>query len=345
MRILVSTLAAAFVIAVGGANAAETISGSVTYRERIAMPPGVTLEVQLEDVSRMDAPAKIISEVTMNEAGNPPYDIIIPYNPDAIQDGRRYTVRASLRMGERLLFTTDTHTPVLSDGAGTDVSITMVQVQVLAEPPRRMIGEFVYFADAATFITCGGEETYPVAMEGAYPIAERGYLDAQAEPMASVVAVLDGEIVERDGMEGGRRDMLVIDRLAGFVPGMTCERAMADSDVENTYWRILSIGGATIEAAEDRREPHIILRPDEGAFTSTIGCNTVNGSYSLDVPSLKLAAGPMTMMACPPPLDEVERAWTEGIASVSEVIVTGPTMELRSAEGKTVAFLEAVALP
>ena len=340
-----STLAAAFAIAVGGANAAETITRSVTYRERIAMPPGVTLEVRLEDVSLMDAPEKIISEVTMKEAGNPPYDIIIPYNPDAIQDGRRYTVRASLRMGERFLFTTDTHAPVLSDGAGTDVSITMVRVQGPAVPPRRMIGEFVYFADAAAFTECGGEDTYPVAMEGAYPNAECGYLDAQAEPMASVVAVLDGEIVEREDMEGGRRDMLLIDRVAGFVPGLTCERAMAHSDVENTDWRILSIGGATLEGAEDRREPHIILRPGEGVFTSTIGRNTVNGSYSLDVPSIKLAAGPMTMMACQPPFDEIERAWTEGIALVSEVIVTGPTMELRSAEGQTVAFLEAVALP
>jgi len=345
MRIFLSSLAAALAISVSGVNAMELITGSATYRERIAMPPGVTLDVQLEDVSLMDAPAKIISKVTMNDAGNPPYDITIPYNPDAIQNGRLYTVRASLRIGERLLFTTDTHTPVFTDGAGTEVSITMVQVQSPVEPPRRMIGEFAYFADAATFTECGNEDTYPVAMEGEYANAERAYLNARPEPMAPTVVVLDGKIAEREGMEGGMRDMLVIDRLAGFVPGLTCESAMADSDVENTYWRILSLRGATLAGAEGRREPHIILRRGEGAFTSTIGCNTVNGSYSLEVSSLKLEAGPMTMMACPPPLDEIERAWTEGIALVSEVIVTGPTMELRTAEGETVAFLEDVALP
>ena len=345
MRVFVSILAAALAISVSGVNAMETITGSATYRERIAMPPGVTFEVQLEDVSLMDAPARIISKLTVNDAGNPPYDIAIPYNPDANQNERRYTVRASLRMGERLLFTTDTHTPVFTDGAGTEVSITMVQVQSPVEPSRRMIGEFVYFADAATFTECGKENTYPVAMEGEYPNAERAYLSAQAEPMAPTVVVLDGKLVEREGMEGGLRDMLAIDRLAGFVPGLTCERAMADSVIENTYWRILSIGGVTLEGAEGRREPHIILRPSEGGFTSTIGCNTVNGSYSLDGPSLKLDAGPMTMIACPPPLDEIERAWTEGVASVSDVIVTGPTMELRTAEGETVAFFEDVALP
>jgi putative lipoprotein len=345
MRVLTSALATVIALAGFGANAMDTITGTATYRERIAMPPGVTLEVRLEDVSRMDVPAKILSTVTVNEAGNPPYDFTIPYNPDVIQDARRYTVRASLRLGERLLFTTDTHTPVLTNGAGTDVAITMVRVQTPAQPPRRMIGEFVYFADAATFTKCGSNETYPIAMEGAYLDAERGYLDAQSEPMAPVAVVLEGKVAKREGMEGGQRDMLVIDRLTGFIPGLTCERAMADSTVENTYWRILSIAGSVLENTEVAREPHIILRPDMEAFTSTVGCNTINGSYTLAGASLSLRAGPTTMMACPPPLDEIERAWTMGIASVSEAIVTGPTMELLTAEGVPVAFLEAVALP
>jgi putative lipoprotein len=157
--------------------------------------------------------------------------------------------------------------------------------------------------------------------------------------------VLEGEIAKREGMEGGKRDMLVIERLAGFIPGLTCERAMADSAVENTYWRILSIAGDVLPKTESAREPHIILRPGMEAFTTTVGCNTMNGSYTLAGSSLSLRVGPTTMMACPPPLDEIESAWIEGIASVSEAIVTGPTMELLAAEGLPVAFLEAVALP
>ncbi len=345
MRVLTSVFVAILAFVGFGANAMETITGTATYRERIAMPPDVTFEVRLEDVSLMDAPAKILSTVTVNGAGNPPYEFAIPYNPDVIQDARRYSVRASLRLGERLLFTTDTHTPVLTGGAGSDVAITMVQVQAPAEPARRMIGEFVYFADAAAFTECGTNDSYPVAMEGAYLDAERGYLDAQAEPVAPVVVVFEGKVAKREGMEGGERDMLVIDRLAGFVPGLTCERAMAEADVESTYWRILSIAGSVLENTESSREPHIILRPGDGAFTSTVGCNTINGSYTRAGSALSLGAGPTTMMACPPPLDEIERAWTQGIATVSEAIVTGPTMELLTADGVTVAFLEAVALP
>ncbi len=345
MRVFESFLATILCFAGFGANAMETITGTATFRERIAMPPGVTFEVRLEDVSLMDVPAQILSTVTVNEAGNPPYEFAIPYNPDVIQDTRRYTVRASLRLGERLLFTTDTHTPVLTDGAGMDVEINMVQVQIPVERPRRMIGEFVYSADAATFTECGTKDTYPVAIEGAYLDAERGYLDAQAAPMTPVVVVLEGEIAKRQGMEGGKRDMLVIERLAGFVPGLTCERAMADADVENTYWRILSIASRVLENTEAEREPHFILRSSEGAFTSTVGCNIINGSYALEGSALSLTAGPMTLTACPPPFDKIERAWTKGMAAVSEAVVTGPTMELLTADGMTVVFLEAVALP
>ncbi|MEP1199194.1 YbaY family lipoprotein [Tateyamaria sp.] len=344
MRALVYIIAVVLAVAGSAATAMETINVSASYRERIAMLPGVTFEVQLEDVSLADAPAKVLSKVTVEDAGNPPYNVALPYNPDVIQDGRRYTVRASLRMGDKLLFTTDTHTPVLTQGAGTDASITMVKVQARTQSSRRVIGEFVYFADAATFTPCGSDETYPVAMEGAYLDAERAYRDAQAEPGAPTVVVFDGQIAAREGMEGGLRDMVVIDRLTGFVPGLTCERAMADSEIGDAYWRILSIGGEPLDAANGEREPHIIFRSGQAAFASTVGCNTVNGGYVLDGSSLTLQPGPMTLMACPPPLDEIEQAWVQGIASVSEAIVTGPTMELRNAQGDTIAFLENVAL-
>ena len=345
MRALLFIFAVGLSITGGIASAMETITVSATYRERIAMLPGVTFESQLLDVSLADGPAKVLGTVTVNNAGNPPYEVALPYNPAVIQDNRRYAVRASLRMGDKLLFTTATHTPVLTNDADTNASITMVKVQAEAEPTRRLIGEFVYFADAATFTACGSDETYPVAMESAYLDAERAYRDAQAEPGAPAVVVFDGQIAPREGMEGVQRDMVVIERLAGFVPGLTCERALADSDIENAFWRILSVAGAPLAPAEGARAPHIILRSTEGAFTSTVGCNTVNGGYELDGSSLKLQAGPMTLMACPPPLDAVERAWVEGILTVSEAIVTGPTMELRTADGDTVAFLEDVALP
>ena len=39
----------------------KTITGTVAYRERIALPPNAVVSVALEDVSLADAPAKAVS--------------------------------------------------------------------------------------------------------------------------------------------------------------------------------------------------------------------------------------------------------------------------------------------
>ena len=39
------------------ASAGGTVSGTATYRERMALPPDAVLEVKLQDVSLADAPA------------------------------------------------------------------------------------------------------------------------------------------------------------------------------------------------------------------------------------------------------------------------------------------------
>jgi putative lipoprotein len=40
---------------------AQTIQGTATYRERMALPAGAAFEATLEDVSRADAPAETIA--------------------------------------------------------------------------------------------------------------------------------------------------------------------------------------------------------------------------------------------------------------------------------------------
>ena len=45
--------------------ATETVRGEITYRARIALVPGSTATVTLNDVSRMDAPATRIASATV----------------------------------------------------------------------------------------------------------------------------------------------------------------------------------------------------------------------------------------------------------------------------------------
>ena len=106
--------------------ALQEVTGSATFRERMAVPPGAVFEATLQDVSRADAPAQVVSRLTMHGVGNPPYAFVLPYRPEQLSAGHRYAVRTTLKAGGELLFTSDTHVPALQ--AGNDpLRIVMVR--------------------------------------------------------------------------------------------------------------------------------------------------------------------------------------------------------------------------
>lgn len=103
------------------------VTGSVTYRERIALPPDAVVQVALLDVSRVDAAATVISEQTIVPGQAVPIPFELPYDPQAIDSRLVYAVRATIKVGENSLFVTDTHYPVLTRGHGEQVDLVLVR--------------------------------------------------------------------------------------------------------------------------------------------------------------------------------------------------------------------------
>lgn len=125
-RLLLPTLLLGTLATPANLPAMQEVVGSATFRERMAVPPGATFEATLEDVSRADAPAKVVTRLTMEGVGNPPYMFVLPYRPEQVTAGHRYAVRTTLRDGHTLLFTSDIHIPALE--AGTEpIRIVMVR--------------------------------------------------------------------------------------------------------------------------------------------------------------------------------------------------------------------------
>jgi putative lipoprotein len=123
-------LACCALVAVGGcgygrdgAGAAtgpqSVLTGTVTYRERIALPPNARVEVRLEDVSQADAPADEIAAQTVAANGKQvPIPFALRYSPQSIDSSHRYAVRASITSADGdLMFTTTMHYGVLTGGA------------------------------------------------------------------------------------------------------------------------------------------------------------------------------------------------------------------------------------
>lgn len=104
------------------------VTGTLMYRERIALPPGVVAEVWLLDTSLADAPAAEIAYQRINDPGNPPIPFVLEYDPQVIRDNMQYSVRATISHDGQLLFTSDTHYPVLTRGAGNTADILLIMV-------------------------------------------------------------------------------------------------------------------------------------------------------------------------------------------------------------------------
>ena len=105
------------------------VTGTVTYRERIALSPeSNTLVVRLLDVSRADAPATVIASVS-NPVSNPPMGFILPYDPAKIDARFTYVVEASIinKNGD-LVFRNDQAYRVITGNAPSDVEIMVKQI-------------------------------------------------------------------------------------------------------------------------------------------------------------------------------------------------------------------------
>jgi len=105
------------------------VSGTVVYRERIALDPAAEVVVQLLDVSRMDAPSVTLAEQRIKANGKQvPFAYELQVEAGRIDPRMRYAVSARILRGEQLLFINDTQYPVLTQGSGTTANLVLVRV-------------------------------------------------------------------------------------------------------------------------------------------------------------------------------------------------------------------------
>lgn len=119
------------------------VRGSVNLRQRIALPPNAEVTVTLADVSLADAPARVLSQKVFRTDGKqPPYNFVLPYNPQDIQPNQRINLSAAIKIDGRLVFITDTLNEVVNNNAGTQKDLVLVPISadgaatVLSEKPK-----------------------------------------------------------------------------------------------------------------------------------------------------------------------------------------------------------------
>lgn len=128
--LLAGLMAALFAIpSLAQAQSAGTVSGTITYRERVALPNNAVVTIQLVDVSRADAPAVVIAEQKLTTNGaQVPIPFSVAYQPSQIQTNNTYAVQASIAVGNQRRYVNDTQYSVITRGRPTsNVAVVMVQ--------------------------------------------------------------------------------------------------------------------------------------------------------------------------------------------------------------------------
>ena len=180
---------------------ADTITGTVTYLQRIVLPPDAVLEVDFQDVSRADAPARTLATYRMENLGTPPYPFAFQYDPAWVDEAISYRLRATVHEGDQLLMTTDTAYPVLTRGAGVEVE--MVLKPVAPKPDSDFINTYW------KLLTLDGE---------AVPVS-----DNQPEP--NLMLRVDGTYNATVGCNMIRGTYKADDATVSFGPGMMTRKA------------------------------------------------------------------------------------------------------------------------
>ena len=126
-----------------------SVTGTVTYRERLALTEGATLIVALQDVSYADAPAMLIARQTISSPGQVPISFRVEYNRDDIDPRNTYAISAKVVESDgRLAFTNDMAYDVITHGNPDKVDMLLV----LVEPPPDLVEESEADEDWRTWV-------------------------------------------------------------------------------------------------------------------------------------------------------------------------------------------------
>ena len=111
--------------------AKESVSGTVTKRDRRGLAPDAQIEVTVADVSLADAPAKVVGRQTFSNDGKQmPLAFAVPVKAGDILANHRYSLSVRVTEGGKLTYITDTLIRVTPENKGDAFEVTVVPIMV-----------------------------------------------------------------------------------------------------------------------------------------------------------------------------------------------------------------------
>ena len=277
------------------------VTGSIGYRERIALPPGSVAQVKLSDVSRADAPAAVLAEQTITLIGTQvPVPFELDVEPRMFDARMRYSVSAQIRSAEgALLWTTDTSNPIdVSQRVNNLGLLNMVKVSGRVADDAQIVDVSALLPLQAS----GNEPGWTLEMDTQrIALNRQGETATQLTPTPS--ATMNGQTYQFDATNQSNQlrvevtPQLWVTVHSGETRLEGCGGA-AQSLLTAHPWQVVSINGNAV----DTEHPASLQFNPDGLFGGKGACNQFTSSYQLTGEGLSVKAVAATMRACLEPL-------------------------------------------
>jgi uncharacterized lipoprotein YbaY/heat shock protein HslJ len=257
-----------------------------------------------------------------------------------VTDGGRTLVLSSDAENPRRLAILDARTVRMLDRRGAEMGspgqydmILAPEVDPFAEPlPLR--GMYSARTDAAFLIECSTGRRFLVAPEADATSLQRAYAAARPGPEQPLLVSLEGRFARRARPDGrGSQEVIVVERFIDGRPGERCTFAQATASLEDTYWRLVELGGKPLPASSDRRDIFLQLLTAAHSLQGFAGCNEFSGTYELAADRLQVVRLETSRRTCRERMEE-ERAFLGLLGSSPRYEVSGENLAL--SEGETV---------
>ena len=115
--------------------------------------------------------------------------------------------------------------------------------------------------------------------------------------------------------------------------------AARSSQLQNTYWKLMTLNNVSVQSPQGTRELHLKLNSEDLRVQGFSGCNSFMGAYELEGPKITFSRIAGTMMACAGDMS-IERRILEMLGSVRTWQISGKTLRLMDQAGTPIATFE-----
>lgn len=140
--------------------------------------------------------------------------------------------------------------------------------------PARIRGEFRYFADAATLVSCEGGIQFPVAGDSAFIRLQRAYAEQQLGTGAAILVDAVGRLEIRAGAEEGTQaETFVVESFEVVNRREACNATTVTAYIAIGDWQLGALDGVALGELPRETQPTLRFVLSEPTMFGHAGCN------------------------------------------------------------------------